>query len=59
MLLCSRRGAMLHTPPSDRSALIAISQGDELQSSTSNGANDRESLRCDYCQNTGHTKDFC
>ncbi|GFZ11529.1 hypothetical protein Acr_22g0009270 [Actinidia rufa] len=52
----SRRGAMLHTPPSDRSALIAIPQGGKLQTGTSNGANDRESLRCDYCQNTGHTR---
>ncbi|GFY88822.1 hypothetical protein Acr_06g0007620 [Actinidia rufa] len=55
----SRRGSMLHTPPSDRSALIAIPQGGKLQTSTSNGTNDRESLRCDYCQNTGHTRDFC
>ena len=55
----SRRGAMLHTPPSDRSALIVTPQGGKLQTGTSNGANDRESLRCDYCQNTGHTRDFC
>ncbi|GFZ04584.1 hypothetical protein Acr_17g0001560 [Actinidia rufa] len=55
----SRRGAMLHTPPSDRSALIAIPQGGKLQTGTSNGANNRESLKCDYCQNTGHTRDFC
>ncbi|GFZ16853.1 target of rapamycin [Actinidia rufa] len=55
----SRRCATLQTPPSDRSALIATPQRGKLQTGTSNGANDRESLRCDYCQNTGHTRNFC
>ncbi|GFZ14155.1 hypothetical protein Acr_24g0003450 [Actinidia rufa] len=49
---------MLHTPPSDRSVLIATPQGGKLQIGTSNRANDRELLKCDYCQNTNH-KDFC
>ncbi|XP_058228230.1 uncharacterized protein LOC131336415 [Rhododendron vialii] len=67
----SRRGAMLHPPISDRSALIAtpqgpfgsdsgpIPQGGKLQSSTSSRPLDRASLQCDYCHNTGYTRDFC
>ncbi|XP_058187492.1 uncharacterized protein LOC131304305 isoform X2 [Rhododendron vialii] len=61
----SRRGAMLDTPTPERSALVAIPQGGlvpqsgKSQSGTSSGPIDRESLRCDHCYNTGHTRDFC
>ncbi|XP_058209191.1 uncharacterized protein LOC131322072 [Rhododendron vialii] len=67
----SRRGAMLHPPISDRSALVAtpqvhfgsdsgpILQGGKSQSGIRNGPPDRASLQCDYCHNTGHTRDFC
>ncbi|XP_058180988.1 uncharacterized protein LOC131299448 [Rhododendron vialii] len=67
----SRRGAMLHPPISDRSALVVtpqghfgfdsapILQGGKSQSGTSSGPPDRASLQCDYCHNTGHTRVFC
>ncbi|XP_058227159.1 uncharacterized protein LOC131335697 [Rhododendron vialii] len=61
----SRRGAMLDTPTPERSALVAIPQGGlvpqsgKSQSGASSGPIDRESLRCDHCHNTGHTRDFC
>ncbi|XP_058222135.1 uncharacterized protein LOC131332063 [Rhododendron vialii] len=67
----SRRGAMLHSPISDHSTLVAtpqghfgsdsepIFQGGKSQSGTSSGPPDRASLQCDYCHNTGHTRDFC
>ncbi|XP_058188017.1 uncharacterized protein LOC131304703 [Rhododendron vialii] len=61
----SRRGAMLQAPTSDRSALVAIPQGQfgsgsgKSQSGTTSGIIDRMSLQFDYCHNTGHTKDFC
>lgn len=69
----SRRRAMVHTPISDHSALVASPQGQfgssrgftptsqngKSQSGASSGSTDRESLQCDYCHNTGHTRDFC
>ncbi|XP_058208612.1 uncharacterized protein LOC131321722 [Rhododendron vialii] len=65
MPLFSRRGAMLQAPTSDRSALVAIPQGQfgsgsgKTQPGTSSGTIDRMSLQCDHCHNTGHIKDFC
>ncbi|XP_058227160.1 uncharacterized protein LOC131335698 [Rhododendron vialii] len=62
---------MVHTPTSDRSALVAIPQGQfgssgglvpqsgKSQAGSSSGPIGRESLRCDHCHNTGHTRDFC
>ncbi|XP_058181030.1 uncharacterized protein LOC131299488 [Rhododendron vialii] len=67
----SRRGAMLHPPISDRSALVVtpqghfvsdsgpILQGGKSLSGTSSGPLDRVSFQCDYCHNIGHSKDFC
>ncbi|KAI8535197.1 hypothetical protein RHMOL_Rhmol10G0155100 [Rhododendron molle] len=66
----SMRGATLHTPTFDRFALVAIPQGQfgsssglvlpqsgKSQSGTNSGPIDRESLWCDYCNNTGHTRE--
>ncbi|XP_058210557.1 uncharacterized protein LOC131322964 [Rhododendron vialii] len=56
---------MSQAPTSDRSALVAIPQGQfgsgsgKSQYGTTSGTIDRMSLQCDYCHNTGHTKDFC
>ncbi|XP_058186868.1 uncharacterized protein LOC131303840 [Rhododendron vialii] len=67
----SRRGAMLQPPTFDRSALVAtpqdhfgsasgsILQGGKSQSGTIIGPPNCASLQCDYCHNTGHTRDFC
>ncbi|XP_058185759.1 uncharacterized protein LOC131302983 [Rhododendron vialii] len=67
----SRRSAIVHTPTSDCFALVAIPPGQfgsnagfvpqsgKSQLGASSGPIDRESLQCDHCHNTGHTKDFC
>ncbi|XP_058188911.1 uncharacterized protein LOC131306592 [Rhododendron vialii] len=60
----SRRSAMVRPSIPDRSALIAIppprdGKSSQGQFGDKSGFVDRELLRCDYCNKTRHTREFC